>query len=104
MRRQSTEGVPEALAEQARNLNTVKIMQGSLPVQLMSQVPMLESATTTRAVKSVFDPVEQQVDEAFFDQLCRAYNGNPLPQFPGACDMWNAIEKSRLQTKSRQSR
>ena len=99
MRRQSMEGAQEAFAERARNLNTVKIMQGPLPVQSMNQLPILESAAATRVVKSVFDPVEQQADEAFFDQLCRAYKGEPLPQFPGACAVWDAIEKSRLRTK-----
>ncbi len=101
MRRQSMEGVPEEFAERARNLNTVKIAQGSLPVQSMNQMPILESAAATRPVKSVFDPAEQQQDEAFFDQLCKAYKGEPLPQFPGACTVWSAIEKSRLPRKGR---
>jgi hypothetical protein len=101
MRIQYKEGMQEAFAERARNLNTVKIMQGTLPVQSVNRIPVLESASTARAIRSVFDPVEQQEDEAFFDQLCVAYKGQPLPQFPGACAVWNAIEKSRSRGKSR---
>ncbi|HSY99989.1 MAG TPA: hypothetical protein VK788_10855 [Terriglobales bacterium] len=99
MRKQSVESSQEAFAERTRNLNTVKIMQGTLPVQAVNRLPILEGATTTKAIKSVFDPIEQQEDEVLFDQLCTAYKGAPLSNFPGACRMWNEIEKSRSQTR-----
>ncbi|HKV77603.1 MAG TPA: hypothetical protein VJP02_05670 [Candidatus Sulfotelmatobacter sp.] len=97
MSRQSIESLQEGFAERKRNLNTAKIMQGPLPVQSVNRIPVLESTPTTRAVKSVFDPVEQQEDEALFDQLCTVYKGQPLSHFPGACSMWSRIEKSRSQ-------
>jgi hypothetical protein len=100
MRQRSVEGLPEEFAERTRNLATVKIMQGTLPVQLINRLSVVESAETTRAIKSVFDPVEQRADEIFFDQLCAAYKGQPLPKFPGACSLWSTIEKSRSQTIS----
>jgi hypothetical protein len=100
MRQQYVESLPEEFAERTRNLTTVKIMQGALPVQSISRLSVVESAATTRAIKNVFDPLEQRADEVFFDKLCAAYKGQPLPQFPGACSVWSAIEKSRSQTRN----